>query len=116
MPCERLSTSYEQMFQRELELAESERMDFVVIATPTPTHFAIAYQALLVASDFCVHSVERLPRRVRITSLSDRRRGEQAVPVVRGEEAPLRRQLPLLLLRHGSLRTPLSGVSRRRGS
>ena len=53
MPCERLNTSYEQMFQRELELAESERMDFVVIATPTPTHFAIAYQALLVASDFC---------------------------------------------------------------
>ena len=72
MQWKRLRTSYEQMFQRELELTESERMDCVVIATPTPTHFAIAYQALLVASSFCFYFVERLPRRVRVSALSDR--------------------------------------------
>lgn len=34
------------MFQHEAELPESERMEFVVIATPTCTHFTIALSAL----------------------------------------------------------------------
>lgn len=40
--------SYEQMFQHEMELPEADRMDFVIIATPTSTHYKIAYQALIV--------------------------------------------------------------------
>lgn len=41
-----LFCSFEQMFQHEAELPEGERMEFVVIATPTCTHFAIALSAL----------------------------------------------------------------------
>ena len=34
------------MFQQESELPESDRMNFVVIATPTATHYTIALLAL----------------------------------------------------------------------
>ena len=34
------------MFQHESELPESDRMNFVVIATPTSTHYTIALLAL----------------------------------------------------------------------
>lgn len=44
----RMNCSYEQMFQHEMELPEADRMDFVIIATPTSTHYKIAYQALTV--------------------------------------------------------------------
>lgn len=44
----RMKYSYEQMFQHEMELPEADRMDFVIIATPTSTHYKIAYQALIV--------------------------------------------------------------------
>ena len=43
-----MNCSYEQMFQHEMELPEADRMDFVIIATPTSTHYKIAYQALTV--------------------------------------------------------------------
>ena len=46
-----IKTSYEQMFQHESELPESERMNFVVIATPTATHYTIALLALEVSID-----------------------------------------------------------------
>lgn len=42
------------MFQHESELPESERMNFVVIATPTSTHYTIALLALEVSIDSCL--------------------------------------------------------------
>lgn len=49
-------SSFEQMFEHEAELPESERMEFVVIATPTCTHFAIALLALEVMIIFIINT------------------------------------------------------------
>jgi predicted dehydrogenase len=43
---ERVYESYEQMFEKEKALPESERMQFVAIVTPNSTHFQIAKAAL----------------------------------------------------------------------
>ena len=40
------------MFEHECELPENERMLFVVIATPTGSHFNIALSALEVRKEF----------------------------------------------------------------
>ena len=45
-PINVLICRYSEMFHRENELPENERMNVVVIATPTATHFNIALLAL----------------------------------------------------------------------
>lgn len=46
LPEERIYTSYEEMLQKESELPEGERMDFVTIVTPNFAHYAPAALAL----------------------------------------------------------------------
>ncbi|QRX64435.1 Gfo/Idh/MocA family oxidoreductase [Dysgonomonadaceae bacterium zrk40] len=46
LPDERIYSSYEEMFDKEMALPETERMDFVVIVTPNKLHFEPAMMAL----------------------------------------------------------------------
>jgi len=46
LPSERVYGAYEEMFNREKELPEGERMDFVTIVTPNNAHFPVAKMAL----------------------------------------------------------------------
>ena len=46
LPDNRIYTSYQEMFEKEVELPEGERMDFVTIVTPNSVHFAPAMMAL----------------------------------------------------------------------
>lgn len=46
LPEERVYTSYQEMFEKEVKLPEGIRMDFVVIVTPNHLHFDPAMQAL----------------------------------------------------------------------
>ena len=56
----KMTHSYEQMFQHELELPEADRMDFVIIASPTSTHYDIAYQALTVCIPIVITPIEQI--------------------------------------------------------
>lgn len=46
LPDDRIYGSYQEMFDREMELPEAERMNFVVIVTPNKQHFEPAMMAL----------------------------------------------------------------------
>lgn len=46
LPEERIYNTYQEMFEQEMALPESERMDFVVIVTPNHLHFEPAMMAL----------------------------------------------------------------------
>lgn len=46
LPEDRIYTSYEEMFEKESQLPEGERMDFVTIVTPNFAHYAPAMMAL----------------------------------------------------------------------
>ena len=46
LPDNRVYTSYQEMFEKEIELPENERMDFVTIVTPNFAHFGPAMMAL----------------------------------------------------------------------
>ena len=46
LPDDRIYGSYQEMFDREMELTEEERMNFVVIVTPNKQHFEPAMMAL----------------------------------------------------------------------
>jgi predicted dehydrogenase len=46
LPDNRIYTSYQEMFEKEIELPENERMDFVTIVTPNFAHFGPAMMAL----------------------------------------------------------------------
>lgn len=46
LPENRIYSSYQEMFEREMELPEGERMDFVTIVTPNKFHFEPAMMAL----------------------------------------------------------------------
>ncbi|MCL1821947.1 MAG: Gfo/Idh/MocA family oxidoreductase [Prolixibacteraceae bacterium] len=46
LPDNRIYTSYQEMFEKEMELPQGERMDFVTIVTPNFVHFAPAMMAL----------------------------------------------------------------------
>lgn len=46
LPENRIYTSYSEMFEKEYQLPEDERMDFVVIVTPNHIHFDPAMQAM----------------------------------------------------------------------
>ena len=46
LPDNRIYGSYQEMFDREMELPEEERMNFVVIVTPNKQHFEPAMMAL----------------------------------------------------------------------
>ncbi|MDR0758273.1 MAG: Gfo/Idh/MocA family oxidoreductase [Tannerella sp.] len=46
LPDERIYSTYHEMFEREMQLPEAERMDFVTIVTPNHLHFEPAMMAL----------------------------------------------------------------------
>lgn len=46
LPEEKCYNSYKEMFEKESQLPEGERMDFVAVTTPNSTHFPIAMAAL----------------------------------------------------------------------
>jgi len=46
LPEERVYSTYQEMFEKEAQLPEGERMDFVSIVTPNFVHFAPAMMAL----------------------------------------------------------------------
>lgn len=46
LPDDRIYTSFQEMFEKEIKLPEGERMDFVTIVTPNFVHFAPAMMAL----------------------------------------------------------------------
>ena len=46
VPENRIYSTYQEMFEKEMELSEDERMDFVVIVTPNKYHFEPAMMAL----------------------------------------------------------------------
>ena len=46
LPEEKCYNSYQEMFEKESQLPEGERMDFVAVTTPNSTHFPIAMAAL----------------------------------------------------------------------